>query len=214
MPFSEWTDGSFVRLGYEIIGPWLGIWLIFSSALTNIGMFLAEMSSDAWMVAGMADRGIIPKVLGSRNQYGTPYIGIIASAIGIILLSFFSFIDIVEMLNMIFCAAQSIEFVAFLYLRAYRPDIPRPFKIPLSFPWLCLFISIPLGFIGVIVALGSANCLFVSSIVIICGIVLYYVIEHMRIHNGFEFEPLQLFGNRKSYMQVHDEESVVEMNSK
>ena len=210
MSFDQWTDGSFVRLGYEIVGPWLGIWLIISSALTNIGMFIAEMSSDAWMVAGMADRGMIPKALGTRNKYGTPFYGVLASAIGIVFLSFLSFVDIIEMLNMIFCAAQAIEFVAFLYLRAYRKDIHRPFQIPLSFPMLCLFISVPFGFIGVIVILGSSSCLLVSFAVIFFGIVLYYANEYCRIHLICEFEAIQLDGGMK-YVEIQDEPSL-EMN--
>ena len=54
-PYTEWSDGYFVRLATETVGPWLGYWMMFGAAITNIGMFVAEMSSDAWQVAGMAD---------------------------------------------------------------------------------------------------------------------------------------------------------------
>jgi hypothetical protein len=30
------------------MGPWLGYWMMGAAAITNIGMFEAEMSSDAW----------------------------------------------------------------------------------------------------------------------------------------------------------------------
>ena len=50
LPASEWRDGSFTRLAQEIVGPWLGYWMIFASAISNIGMFEAEMSSDSWQV--------------------------------------------------------------------------------------------------------------------------------------------------------------------
>lgn len=198
-----WTDGSFVRLGYEIVGPWLGIWLIISSGLTNIGMFIAEMSSDAWMVAGMAERGMIPKVLGTRNRYGTPTYGVCLSAIGVVFLSFLSFVDIIEMLNMLFCAAQAIEFIAFLYLRAYRMDIPRPYMIPLSFPYLCVFISVPLFFIGIIIAWSSISCLFISSCAIAMGVLMYYLIDYTRIHQWIEYEPIQMKGDY-SYRRIPD----------
>eukprot|EP01032_Pedospumella_encystans_P016378 gene16378-18688_t len=52
-PYTEWTDGYFVDLGRQIGGPWLSYWLMFASAVSNIGMFEAEMSSDSWQVAGM-----------------------------------------------------------------------------------------------------------------------------------------------------------------
>src|SRR5690348_13879472 len=63
-PYSEWTDGYFITLGKEIVGPWLSYWMMLASALTNVGMFEAEMSSDSWQIAGMADRGILPSILG------------------------------------------------------------------------------------------------------------------------------------------------------
>ena len=50
LPYSEWSDGSFTSIATEIVGPWLGYWMMAASAVTNIGMFEAEMSSDAWQV--------------------------------------------------------------------------------------------------------------------------------------------------------------------
>lgn len=187
---TEWTDGYFVRLGSNIAGPWLGIWMIIAAALTNIGMFVAEMSSDAWMVAGMADRGIIPKVLGKRNQFDTPTYGVLLSAGGILCLSYLSFIDIVDMLNLVFCMAQAIEFAAFLYLRAYREDIHRPYRIPLSFPCLCVLLVLPFAFIFIIIAFSTTSCLIMSSSMVVLGVVMFYVTEFLRTHKICDFEPL------------------------
>jgi amino acid transporter len=52
-PFSEWKDGYFIRLSFDAIGPWLGYWMMGAAAVTNIGMFEAEMSSDAWCVCAL-----------------------------------------------------------------------------------------------------------------------------------------------------------------
>lgn len=187
---NEWTDGYFVRLSAEIVGPWLGYWMIGAAALTNIGMFVAEMSSDAWMVAGMADRGIIPKVIGQRNQFDTPTYGVLLSAGGIICLSYLSFLDIVDMLNLVFCLAQAIEFAAFLYLRIYREDIHRPYKIPLSVPALCFLLILPFGFIGVIIAFSTVGCLILSTSLMLMGVVMFHLTEYLRKNNLCEFEPL------------------------
>ena len=40
--------------------------LIHVCLCTAVGMFEAEMSSDSWQLAGMADRGMLPTVLGQR----------------------------------------------------------------------------------------------------------------------------------------------------
>jgi len=61
--YVDWTDGYFVSLAEQIGGPWLGAFMLLGSAVTNIGMFQSEMSSDSWQVCGMAETGILPKVV-------------------------------------------------------------------------------------------------------------------------------------------------------
>ncbi len=45
-----YVSGYFVHLATVIVGPWLGYWMLAAAAVTNIGQFEAEMSSDAWQV--------------------------------------------------------------------------------------------------------------------------------------------------------------------
>jgi amino acid transporter len=68
--YTEWSDGFFVHVAEELGGPWLSGWMMFAAAISNIGLFEAEMSSDALQVAGMADRGQLPKFLSERSKYG------------------------------------------------------------------------------------------------------------------------------------------------
>ena len=50
LPYSEWSDGYFAKLAADVAGPWLGIWMVLGGAVSNIGMFEAEMSTDSWQV--------------------------------------------------------------------------------------------------------------------------------------------------------------------
>ena len=52
-------------------------------------------------------------------------IGIILSSLGVLSLSAFNFLQIVELLNIIYCLAELMEFVAFIYLRYKAPDLVR-----------------------------------------------------------------------------------------
>lgn len=187
-PYSEWTDGYFISLSKEIVGPWLSYWLMLGSALTNIGMFEAEMSSDSWQIAGMADRGILPSFLGARNQYDTPTLGIVLSATGIVALCWMSFSEVVDMLNLLFCYGQAIEFFAFLHLRRAKPDMPRPFKIPISYHGMCVVLTFPLAFIVVILYFSSATALISSVLLSLLGFVLYYILELARTNSWCAFE--------------------------
>jgi amino acid transporter len=86
-PQSEWEAGHFTQAATEIGGEWLGIWTIFASAISNIALFEAEMSGDAYQLLGMADRGLIPKVFAQRSRFGTPTNGILLGTFVIIAVS-------------------------------------------------------------------------------------------------------------------------------
>jgi amino acid transporter len=205
---TEWTDGYFVQLSTTIAGPWLGLWMICASALTNIGMFVSEMSSDAWMISGMAERGLIPKVFGARNRHDTPTWGVLVSAVGVVGLAYMSFVDIIDMLNMIFCVAQAIEFSAFIYLRIYRDDLHRPYRIPIPTPILCLFLCLPVAFIGIIISFSSWNCLVLCVVVVVTGVVLHYVLDYCRDNGVCEFEPTVTcqYQSQQAYVPIPDVE--------
>jgi amino acid transporter len=187
-PYDQWTDGYFVQLGREIGGPWLAYWLMFASALSNIGMFEAEMSSDSWQVAGMADRGILPAVLGARSEYDTPVYGILLSAGGVLCLGWMSFGEVVAMLNLLYCYSQLIEFAAFLHLRVAHPELPRPFRIPIGTVGMCILLALPMAFIGVVVYFSSPLALGLSALLCAMGGGAYYLLQLAKERGWCDFE--------------------------
>lgn len=191
-PYSEWTDGYFIDLGRQIAGPWLSYWLMFASALSNIGMFEAEMSSDSWQVAGMADRGILPAVMGARSVHDTPVYGILLSAGGVLCLGWMSFGEVVAMLNLLYCYSQVIEFAAFLHLRVARPDLPRPFRIPIGTWGMSALLALPMGFILVVVYFSSPTALILSAVLCVMGGGMYYLLQYAKEQGWFEFEERHL----------------------
>jgi amino acid transporter len=186
--YSKWKDGYFTALGVEIGGPWLGLWLMFAACITNVGTFEAEMSSDAWQVAGMADRGIIPKFMGTRNAHGTPTYGILLSASGVLVLCWLSFAEVIEMLNILYCIAQLQEFSAFIYLRYKYPDLPRPFRIPLGTVGVSVMLAVPALFAGVIIAISSRQAFVTAIIVVVLGVCMRFFMEYMKEHKWVEFD--------------------------
>ena len=162
--------------------------MMFAAAITNIGMFEAEMSSDAYQISGMADRGILPKVLGVRNKYGTPTFGVFLSASGVICLGWMSFTEVVDMLNLLYCYGQVIEFMAFLQLRYAQPHMHRPYKICIGLYGMCLLLLFPLLFIAVILCISSATALLVSATLALSGGGFYYLLETAKSKKWCEFE--------------------------
>lgn len=156
--------------------------------MRQVGLYEAEMSSDSLQIAGMADRGILPKVLGLRSQYGTPVYGILMSSLCVILLSGFDFSNIVQMLNLLFIFGQAIEFAAFLHLRWYRMDIVRPYIIPLGFVGCVLMLIPTFIFMGIIMYFCSLDALGLCVFITAVGVGLYYVLEYAKSRKLAEFE--------------------------
>lgn len=105
-------------------GVWLRTWVQAASALSNMGMFVAEMSSDSFQLLGMAERGMLPRFFAKRSVYSTPLIGILFSALDVLLLSWLSFQEIVAAENFLYCLAMIMEFLAFVKLRQKYPKPP------------------------------------------------------------------------------------------
>eukprot|EP00754_Rhynchopus_humris_P040095 Rhum_TRINITY_DN23143_c0_g1::Rhum_TRINITY_DN23143_c0_g1_i1::g.177125::m.177125 len=141
-PMSSWTDGHFSVVGQQLGGHWLACWIIAAAAASNIGMFVAELSSDSFQVMGMSERGMLPSFFMRRSKQGTPTAALGLSAVGIAFLVTYDFHEIVEMLNFLYCIAELLEFSAFIKLRVSRPDLHRPFRIPLG-TFGCVMLLLP-----------------------------------------------------------------------
>lgn len=119
---ADWEAGYFATVATVIGGSWLGLWTVFAAAISNIALFEAEMSGDAYQLMGMADRGMLPKFFTKRSRFDTPENGIILNTLVIVLMSVANFEQLVEMLNFAFSLALLMEFAAFIKLRIDEPD--------------------------------------------------------------------------------------------
>ncbi|KAJ6853847.1 putative polyamine transporter [Iris pallida] len=143
-----------------------------AAAFSNMGMFVTEMSSDSYQLLGMAERGMLPEFFATRSRYGTPLVGILFSASGVILLSWMSFQEIVAAENFLYCIGMLLEFVAFIKLRIEYPMASRPYRIPLGTTGGILMLIPPTILICVVLALASFRVLVVSIGAMLIGFIL------------------------------------------
>ncbi|GFP89041.1 probable polyamine transporter at1g31830 [Phtheirospermum japonicum] len=167
-----WSDGYFSDIAKILGGVWLRFWVQGASALSNMGMFVAEMSSDSFQLLGMAERGMLPECFAKRSIYGTPPVGILFSASGVVFLSWLSFQEIVAAENFLYCFGMIMEFVAFVKLRIEHPDASRPYKVPVGTAGAILMCVPPSLLILVVLALASFKVMVVSMIAVLIGLVL------------------------------------------
>ena len=148
-----WSLGYFAAVARRVGGPWLAWWVVAAAAVSSAGQFEAEMSSDSFLLLGMAQRGFLPARLAGRSRRGTPGLAIALSSTGILLLVPLSFLQIVDLLNAVYCLAQLLEFAAFVALRVRAPHLKRPFRVPLSTFGCVLMLAPATALLAVLLAL-------------------------------------------------------------
>ncbi|XP_047327248.1 probable polyamine transporter At1g31830 isoform X2 [Impatiens glandulifera] len=168
-----WTDGYFSDVAKILGGAWLSWWVQGSAAMSNMGMFVAEMSGDSFQLLGMAERGLLPEFFAKRSRYGTPLIGILFSASGVILLSWLSFQEIVAAENFLYCFGMFLEFISFIRLRIKHPNLARPYKIPGGTVVAVMICIPPTVLICIVLALSSLKVFVVSTVAIIVGLIIH-----------------------------------------
>ncbi|RHN66722.1 putative amino acid/polyamine transporter I [Medicago truncatula] len=169
---AAWSDGYFSDIAMIIGGAWLRWWLNAAAAVSNMGLFVAEMSADSFQLLGMAERGMLPEFFTKRSRYGTPIIGILFSASGVILLSWLSFDEIVAAENFLYCFGMILEFIAFILLKIKKPNASRPYKVPggkVGAIFLCIPPTILIGFV---LAFSSLKVFVISVIAMVIGLVM------------------------------------------
>ncbi|XP_031502672.1 probable polyamine transporter At1g31830 [Nymphaea colorata] len=183
----SWTDGYFSDIAMMLGGAWLWWWIQGASALSNMGMFIAEMSSNSFQLLGMAERGMLPEVFSRRSFHGTPTVGILFSVSGIVFLSWLSFQEIIAAENYLYCFGMILEFVAFMSLRVEYPTATRPYKIPVGTVGAVLLCIAPTALIFVVLAIAPLKVIAVSVFAVLFGFVLYPYLEYMNRKKVLKF---------------------------
>jgi amino acid transporter len=182
-----WTDGYFSDLAKILGGVWLRWWIQGASAMSNMGMFVAEMSSDSFQLLGMAERGMLPEFFGKRSRYGTPLTGILFSASGVLLLSWLSFQEIVAAENFLYCFGMILEFIAFVWLRIKHPTTSRPYKIPVGTVGAILMCIPPTILICIVLALSTLKVFLLSMIAVVIGLVMQPCLKYVERKRWIKF---------------------------
>jgi len=172
----------------EIGGKWLGAWTIFAAAISNLALFEAEMSSDAFQLMGMAERGYLPKIFQTRSKYGTPTAGIVFNTLVVVAFGGADFGQLLELLNSVYALSLLMEYAAFVKLRLYHKELQRPYRIPVP-DWAAVLIVIP-PTLGIFVIFATSNWYvyyFCTGIVVV-GIIIFKFSDIFKRLGWVEYE--------------------------
>lgn len=183
----NWNDGYFADAAYILGGVVLQMWIAAAAALSNMGMFEAEMSSDSFQLLGMGQSGMLPALFAVRSRYGTPLLAIMFSASGVLVLSSLSFQEIVAAENYLYCFGMFAEFAAFIWLRIKKPGLARPYKVPLGTVGVILLCLIPSLLLVLVVAVASFKVMAASISAVLIGFVLWPCLEFVKSKKWLNF---------------------------
>jgi amino acid transporter len=120
-----WTDAA-----RTIVGPALGLAVVFGGMINGAGMFNPLMMSYSRVPFAMAEDGSLPHFLARTNKRGVPWVSVLlCAAIWALALSF-TFERLISIDLVLYGAALMLEFVALVVLRRREPNLPRPFRVP------------------------------------------------------------------------------------
>lgn len=124
-----------------------------------------------------------------RSKYGTPTISILCSATGVIFLSWMSFQEIIEFLNFLYALGMLLEFAAFVKLRIKKPDLHRPYRVPLNTIG-ALMLCLPPSFLLILVmVLAAAKTFLISGVIVVLGFCLHPFLELVKEKRWVRFIP-------------------------
>ena len=139
--YSDWTAGYFQIVGYHIGGKPMASLILFAAAFGCIGQYQSILCSSAYSLQALGEIGMLPASVAGRSKYDTPTIGIVIATTIVLSLTTFGFVDIVQLLNSVYCLSLLVEFATLVYLRKKCKNMKRPFKIGLSMFGLALMLT-------------------------------------------------------------------------
>ncbi|CAL4922878.1 unnamed protein product [Urochloa decumbens] len=188
-PPEAWVNGYLADAAGIIGGPWLKYWIDAGAVLSSIGMFEAQLSSGSYQLLGMADLGLLPSAFSRRAARfgGTPWVAIAASSAVTLAVSFLGFDDVVATANFLYSLGTLLEFAAFLWLRARRPELKRPYRVPLRLPALAAMCAVPSAFLVYVCAVAGWRVFALAGALTALGVGLHGAMRVCRSKKWLSF---------------------------
>jgi amino acid transporter len=127
---SAWETGSWVNVGAQLAGPWLGIALTVGGMICGAGMLNALVMSYSRLPLVLAEDGYLPKAFTRILPNGAPWVAILACATAWALALGLNFERLVLIDVLLYGVSLLLEFAALVFLRLRQPSLVRPFRVP------------------------------------------------------------------------------------
>jgi amino acid transporter len=129
--WQDWDDGSFVGVGKQLGGSWLGHAITIGGLASAAGLFSSLLLTNSRIPFVLAEDGYLPRRLVKRSKrFGTPIAAIVLCSTIYALFATSKFQTLVVIDVFLTNITLLLELAALIALRRKRPDLERPFRIP------------------------------------------------------------------------------------
>lgn len=180
--YSAWKEGYFAVVAEKMAGKWLRIWIVLGACLSSLGILNTYLCTCSEMLAAWGEKDLLGlSFLQHLSPWGTPWVALLINTVLISFGTFLNFDFLVQVDQLMYALGLLLEYGSLLWLRFSKPDMPRPYKIPLNDWLLVVFCLIPMGFcvFTIISPLLTSHLIiyiFVASLAL--GVILYPIFTY------------------------------------
>jgi amino acid transporter len=189
--YSSWSAGYFQAVGYHVGGRPMALLILMAACFGCVGQYQSILCSTAYSFQSLGEIGMLPAFTAGRSRYDTPTVGIVLSTLIVLCLSTFGFVDIVQLLNCIYCLALLVEFATLIKLRQTHENMARPFRIPLGTVGLIMMVIPAVATVVGLILVPPLYGDYLTTYYLIGGVILsiamLLIVETGRIRNWLEF---------------------------
>jgi amino acid transporter len=155
--YAAWDDHHFATLGLRLGGAWLGTGIALGGVLSNLSLFHGALMINTRVPLVLARRGRFPAAFAAvTRSSGAPWVSLLfdGAVYTLIALVVERFVDLIVWNQWLNAGIYTLLYLSFLRLRATRPDLQRPFRVPGGWagalavcagPFLICWLGVPLA---------------------------------------------------------------------
>lgn len=177
--------------GAKVVGGGLLGALMFAAAIaSNIGLYTGYLATGSRPAFQMSRDGLFPKFLGiTSRKYGTPWVAILTMGLVNTALIAYGFETLIVIDVFLLMFSYIVIFVAAIVLRVRKPDLPRPFRVPLPTWLLAVWSLFPIA-IAVLALFTNGDDYLVGGLIgVLSGPIAYFVFKS--VYKGRTDEALE-----------------------
>lgn len=179
--WEKWNTAYLPTAALLIGGRALGIAMTVAAVLGIVSLMNATMLTSTRMPSTMGEDGYLPPTFAEKHErYGTPWIAILISSAIYASLAFHTLAQLLTVYVWLRSLTTVLTVMAAWKLRKTKPEMARPFRIPLGKAGLIYVVAAPIAMTIVALAGSDPFALKWGPVPVVLGVVAYFVFPRIR----------------------------------